>query len=329
MRKSVRSIVMAVAASSAVALAGCSSTGAESPDNGSQSAPSASGEKYAVVLKVLSSEFWQKMEKGIKDKADELGVTVDVYAANTEDDVEGQVSLAENLLDQGYAGIGVAPLTADNLVNVVASATEKGIPVINIDERINADALSAAGGAVIGFVTTDNVEVGSIGANYIVDQLGDAGGEVAIIEGRAGTASGEARKEGATKAFQDASGVELVDSQPADWDRTKAYDLATNYISKYPDLKGIYCANDTMAMGAQQAVADSGRDIVVVGTDGNADAVESVKAGELGATVAQDSTAIGEKSLELLVEFVRSGQKFDASTKGEDTFIDAVLVTKE
>lgn len=328
MRKSIRTAITAIAATTALALAAC---GGGTP--GTSSSPNASGDaggkKYAVVLKVLSSEFWQKMEKGVKEKAKELGVEVDVYAANTEDDVEGQVTVAENLLDKGYAGIGVAPLTGDNLVNVVAKATEKGIPVINIDERINMDALKAANGAVIGFVTTDNEKVGEMGAQFIIEKLGDAGGKVAIIEGRAGTASGEARKDGATKAFKAKEGIDLVDSQPADWDRTKAYDLATNYISKNPELKAIYCANDTMAMGAQQAVKDSGKDIIVVGTDGNADAVDSVNAGELAATVAQDSDSIGAKSLELLVDYVKSGKTFDKSVTGEDTFIDAILISKK
>lgn len=195
------------------------------------------GGKYVVVLKTLGSEFWQKMEQGVKDKAKELGVDVDVLAGNSEDDLEGQVSLVENALSQGYDGIGVAPISADNLVNVVAAATAQGIPVVNIDEKINMDSLAAADGAVIGFVTTDNVKVGETGANYIIELLGAEGGEVAIIEGKAGTASGEARKEGATKAFEGNSAITLVDSQPADWDRTKAYDLATNYMAKYPNLK--------------------------------------------------------------------------------------------
>ena len=281
-----------------------------------------------MVLKVLSSEFWQKMEQGVKDKAAELGVTVDVYAANSEDDVEGQVALAENLLDQGYAGIGVAPLTGDNLVNFVAAATKAGVPVINIDEQLNMDALSVAGGSVIGFVTTDNTAVGATGATFIVEQLGAAGGQVAIIEGKAGTASGEARKQGATDTFSATSGIELVDSQPADWDRTKAYDLATNYIAKNPNLKAIYCANDTMAMGAQQAVEDSGKDIIVVGTDGNADAVDSVKAGGLGATVAQDSNSIGGTALQVLVDYVNSGAKFDANVESKQVYIDSILITK-
>jgi D-allose transport system substrate-binding protein len=282
-------------------------------------------EKYAVVLKVLSSPFWQSMKSGIEEKAKELGVEVDILAANSEDDVEGQVSVAENLVSKGYSGIAVAPLSADNLVNTIVAANEKGILVANIDEKVNIESLEAAGGSLVSFVTTDNRAIGKMAGEYIAEQVKE--GEVAIIEGKAGNASGEDRKAGAKEAFE-AAGLKIVDSQPADWDRTKAYDLATNLISKNENLKAIYCANDTMAMGAQEAVENSGKDIIVVGTDGNEDAVQSVKDGKLTATIGQDSAKVGARSLELLVEAARAGQK-PGDVPMVDEKIDAILITKE
>lgn len=79
---------------------------------------------------------------------------------------------------------------------------EKGIYLVNLDEKIDMDNLKKAGGNVEGFVTTDNVAVGAKGASFIIDKLGAEGGEVAIIEGKAGNASGEARRNGATEAFK-------------------------------------------------------------------------------------------------------------------------------
>ncbi len=283
--------------------------------------------EYAVVLKVLSSQFWQTMKEGVEAEAEKQGVKVDVYAANTEDDVEGQVTLLENAISKGYKAIAVAPISADNLNNAVADATSKGIYIVNIDEKINMDGLKALGGAVYSFVSTDNVAVGRMGAQYIVDRIGGKG-EVAIIEGKAGAASGENRKQGATEAFS-ADGLKLVESQPADWDRTKAYDLATNYINKYPDLKGIYCCNDTMAMGALEAVKNAGKDILVVGTDGNDDAMASVQAGELAATVAQDPAKIGARGLQMLIEAVKKGGQIDKDAEPITEGIDAILIKKD
>lgn len=328
MKKSLKGVA-ALAAALSLSLAACASTpqsgGATTAPGGETPAPGGDV-KVAVILKTLGSEFWQNMKAGIEDEAAKLGVEVDIQAGNSEDDVEGQVNLVQNVISKGYDAIGVAPISPVNLNNVLAEATKAGIKIVNIDEQVDLENLRSLGGGIQAFVTTNNVEVGQMAGEFLTKQL-TKGDQVAIIEGKAGVSSGEARKQGATEAFE-AAGMEIVASQPADWDRTRAFDMATNFINKFGDLKAIYCANDTMAMGAQEAVEKSGRDIIVVGTDGNADAIESVKAGKLGATVAQDSAGIGAAGIEQLVEFVKSGQKFDSSVQSTEKFIDAILITK-
>lgn len=327
MRKFPRiAVSLLLATTLSASLAGC---GGSTTSTEGSSAAETSGDQaeYAVVLKVLSSQFWQSMRDGILEEAENQGIKIDVYAANSEDDVEGQVTLLENAVNKGYKAIAVAPISADNLNPAIADATKKGIHIVNIDEKVNMDSLKELGGAVYAFVSTDNVQVGRMGAQHIIDQIGGKG-QVAIIEGKAGAASGEDRKQGATEAFKKA-GMDLVESQPADWDRTKAYDLATNYINKYPDLKGIYCANDTMAMGALEAVLNSGKNILVVGTDGNEDAVASVKEGKLAATVAQDPAQIGRRGVQLLVESVKNNAAIDPNAEPQTDSVDAILITKD
>jgi D-allose transport system substrate-binding protein len=282
--------------------------------------------EYAVVIKTLGSPFWQGIQQGVLNKAKELGITVDVYAANSEDDIEGQVMILENCISKGYKAIGVAPISPVNLNAAIAQATKKGIYVVNIDEMVDRDNLRSQGGAVQGFVSTDNKAVGELGAGYIVKNA-PAGSQVAIIEGKAGNTSGEDRKEGATKAFA-AAGFTIVASQAADWDRTLAFDLANSLITRFPDLKGIYACNDTMAMGALEAVKKAGKQIIVVGTDGNDDAIESVKAGELGATVAQDTNLIGGIGLELLRDAYENKVKIDPNGQVPFRGAKAQLVTK-
>jgi len=283
--------------------------------------------KVAVILKTLTSEFWQNMKKGVEDQAAKSGIQVDVQAANSEDDVEGQVAMVENAIAKGYKAIGVAPISNVNLNNVLSRATKAGIYVVNIDEKVDIANLRELGGAVQAFVTTNNITVGKMAGEFLTKQL-TKGDQVAVIEGKAGVASGEDRKTGATQAFE-AAGLEIVASQPADWDRTKAFDVATNYISKYSDLKAIYCANDTMAMGAQEAVEKSGKKILVVGTDGNSDAIASVQEGGLAATVKQDSTAVGAKAVELLKELASSTTKIDAAADPKVVELPPVLIAKQ
>ena len=163
--------------------------------------------EYAVVLKTLSNPFWVDMKKGIEDEAKTLGVSVDIFASPSEGDFQSQLQLFEDLSNKNYKGIAFAPLSSVNLVMPVARAWKKGIYLVNLDEKIDMDNLKKAGGNVEGFVTTDNVAVGAKGASFIIDKLGAEGGEVAIIEGKAGNASGEARRNGATETFKKASQI--------------------------------------------------------------------------------------------------------------------------
>lgn len=285
---------------------------------------------YAVILKTLSNPFWQAVQEGIQAKAKELGVDVDVFASPSEDDTQAQLQLFEDVLNRSYKGVAFAPISPVSLVQPAAKAYKSGIALVNIDEQIDMTALKQAGGNVEAFVTTDNKAVGKKGADFIIKEIGSSGGDVAIIEGQAGAASGEARKAGATDAFKGASNIKLVASQAADWDRLKALDAAANILQSSPDLKAFYCANDTMALGVVQAVQNAGRtgQVIVVGTDGTPEARDSVKTGHLTATVAQDPQKVGSNSLELLVQAVKSGKLTPVGTDPKQTDVDSVLITK-
>lgn len=285
---------------------------------------------YAVVLKTLSNPFWVDMKKGIEDQAKASGVSVDIFASPSEGDFQSQLQLFEDLSNKNYKGIAFAPLSSVNLVMPVTRAWKKGIFLVNLDEKIDMDNLKKAGGNVEAFVTTDNVAVGGKAADYIIQRLGAEGGEVAIIEGKAGNASGEARRQGATAAFQKAGAIKLVASQPADWDRIKALDVATNVLQRNPNLKAFYCANDTMAMGVAQAVINAGKTgkVLVVGTDGIPEARKMVAGGQMTATVAQSPADIGATGLRLLVEKAKTDQVIPLDKQPEFKLVDSVLITQ-
>ncbi|MBS4207399.1 D-allose transporter substrate-binding protein [Bacillus sp. FJAT-50079] len=314
---------------SIVLLAGCNSGPAGTETSGKEEAKGDNEEiKVAMILKTLSNPFWTTMEEGIKEEAEALGVKVEILAAQSEEDSQGQLRMFEDLLNKDYDGIGFAPLSPVNLIPQVVNAHKKGIPTVNIDERVDMEELNSAGGNVNAFVTTDNEKVGEQAGKFIVETI--QGGQVAIVEGKAGNASGEARKNGAKSVFDATEGIELVASQPADWDRNKALDVVTNMIQRYPDLKAIYAANDTMALGAQQAVVNAGKkdQIIVVGTDGAPEAIDSVKAGELTATIAQDSAEIGKESLRLLVKAIKEGKIISVDEEAEFVTVPSYIVNE-
>ncbi len=222
------------------------------------------------------------MQEGIEEWAAENGVTVDVYSAESEENISGQLEQMENIISKDYDAICAAPLSASNLVEGVAKACEKGIPVVNVDETIDFEAVQAAGASMVGLYTTDNEIVGAKAGEYICDTIGE--GQVAIIEGTAGNVTSQKRSSGCSNYIDGVDGVEVVASQPGDWDRMTSLDVATNLMQTYPDLKAFYCANDTMALGVYEAVVNANKQdqIIVVGTDAVQGAKESVANGEMG-----------------------------------------------
>lgn len=297
---------------------------------GSRNASTSNSQEYLMIIKTLSSPFWVNLRNGIEEEANRLGVNVTVLAGNSEDDIQGQLRLFEENLAKNYVGIGFAPISPVNLISAVAQAYDKGIYLVNVDEKVNMEQLKANKANVEGFVNTDNFKVGASAAKFIVEQI--KSGDVIIIEGKAGTTSGEDRRTGATSIFTNTAGINLVASQPADWDRTRALDVTSSLLQRYPNIKAIYCCNDTMALGAQQAVENIQKQgsIIVVGTDGTPEAFQSIKEGRLKATMEQDSKQIGAQGLKLLVEAVQSDKgliSIDAEPKVIG--LEAILVTQD
>ncbi|MDR2137412.1 MAG: D-allose transporter substrate-binding protein [Synergistaceae bacterium] len=288
--------------------------------------------KVAMLLKTLANPFWVDMKDGIEAEGAKLGVKVDVFAVESEADIDGQLKKLEDILSSGsYNGIGVAPITATNLISGVVRANENGIPVVNIDAKIDEKALKEAGGYVIGFATSDNYKVGAIGAEYIMKQLPN-GGKIAIIEGRAGDLSGELRRDGCKDTLAKTGGgkYEVVDVQPADWDRQKALDVATNIITRTPDLGAFFVANDTMGLGVLQAISNTGKTgkILLTSTDASDESREAIKEG-LMAAVCQDPGQIGATCLDILVEAVKAGNKGAIDKAPAEQLVDANLFTKD
>lgn len=325
MRKVLSLILAAVMTASL--LAGCGEQKTTEPEK--TETPSDPDQiKVAMVLKTLSNPFWVEMADGIAAEAEKLGVVADVFAVDSEADIDGQLKKCEDAINSGaYAGLGVAPITATNLISAVVAANGKSMPVVNIDAKIDEEALKDAGGYVIGFATSDNYKVGAIGAQYIMDNLPD-GGKVAIIEGRAGDLSGELRRDGCKETLKE--GYEVVDIQPADWDRQKALDVATNIITKTPDLNAFFVANDTMALGVMQAIANTGNTgkILLVGTDASDETKEAIKNGSMVA-VCQDPAAIGATCLDILVDAIKAGESGSLDYEAVSKLVDAKLVTAE
>lgn len=84
-----------------------------------------------------------------------------------------------------------------------------------------------------------------------------------------------------------------------------------NILQAQSDIDAVFAHNDEMALGAQKAIAGSGRDIIIVGFDAVDDAVNAVKAGEMAATVAQQPAEIGAMGVEAVAKVLK-GESLDS-----------------
>jgi D-allose transport system substrate-binding protein len=266
------------------------------------------GEKIGAVAFSMTNEFWVTVSDGYKDAAEEYGCTVDVVAAENEADEQSQYDAMMNLLSKDYDALAISAMTGTNLVPAVAEANKQGLTVVAVGTSLDETAAKDAGASVAAFVTCDFYGQGYDGATWIMEQLGDEaeGAEVAVIAGQAGAANAELRKSGAEDAFNEA-GANIVLTEYADWDRQKAYDMTTNLIQAHPELKGIMCGNDDMALGCVEALkaADMLDQVKVVGTDFIEEAKQSIKNGELSGTVVMSPYLFGKAGLILALQAIQ------------------------
>ena len=271
-----------------------------------ESGPLQTGPTVALVLKTLNNPFFIDMQKGAELGAKPLGVQLLVQAAEREVDVEKQMQIVENLIQRRVDAICLTPSGSREVVPAIVKANRAGIPVLIIDTRVDAAALQQAGGHVAAFIGSDNFEGGQIAGTYIKEVVG-ANGRVAVLEGIPGHETGDARLRGFRKALAGESGIEIVASQTANWERDQGFNVFQNILQSHPQVQALFACNDLMALGAVEAIAAAGKTgkIVVVGFDAVSDARDAIRAGKMNASVAQHPEIMGQLAVENAYKLIR------------------------
>lgn len=253
-----------------------------------------------VSISTLNNPFFVSIKNGIEKEAKKNGMKVKVVDAR--DDSAKQTNDIEDLVQQQVDYLIVNPTDSSAISSAVESANHEGIPVITLDRSVDK-------GKVATFIASDNVEGGKMAANFIVDQLGEKA-KVAELEGVPGASATRERGKGFHEVADQK--LEVVSKQSAKFDRAEGLNVAQNMIQAHPDIQAIFAHNDEMALGAIEAIGD--KDILVVGFDGNEDAMKSIKNKQLNATVAQQPDVMGQKAVTSILQLM-DGKKVPASIK--------------
>ncbi|MDA0346665.1 MAG: sugar ABC transporter substrate-binding protein [Verrucomicrobia bacterium] len=253
----------------------------------------------ALVLKTLNNPYFIDMEKGAQEAADRLGINLIVQAADRELDVERQMQICENLIQRKVDALCVTPSGTREIIPAIVKANASGIPVIIVDTQADLEALAQAGGKTASFIGSDNYEGGKIAGVFLAGQL-KGKGKVAILEGIPGHETADSRRKGFLEAIAASPGIEVVTSQPANWERDQGFNVFQNMLQAHSDITGLFAASDLMALGAMEAIAAAGKtgQITIVGFDALDEAKEAIEKGTMAGTIAQHPDEMGKAAIE-------------------------------
>ena len=219
----------------------------------------------AVIIKATTSDFWQYVLIGANNYAVEYPERVKVvtYGPPSEADIDEQVSILENVVSSAPAAIVIASTSSDATIPMLQEAQEKGIVVITIDNRLNADCYDS-------FLATDNYVGGGLAAEQMVkswEALGiEPKGKVGLVNAMAGVQVLINREAGfRDKLAEIAPDVTILETRFTDNDMVKSIAAAEDMISANEDLIGLFGCNNITGDGVCRVITEQELSEKIVG----------------------------------------------------------------
>jgi ribose transport system substrate-binding protein len=255
-----------------------------------------------TVYSMTSWVTWGKQGVDTVAKAD----NVKVLWNSADADVNKQISQIQQYINQKVDAIVIAAVNSATLGPQIEAATKAGIPVIATNMRID----PPANAMVKTYVGPNDVGAGEGAAKSVVDVLGGKGG-VVVLQGPIGQSAETDRTQGVKNILAKNPEIKLLSIQPANWDRTQAYNLMQDWISRYgSEIKGVIAENDDMGIGAIRALEEKGLagKIPVGGVDAIKDGLREVKSGNMVATNLQNAAIELGMALQATVDLLDNKQ---------------------
>ena len=285
--------------------------------------PQPERKRVALVMKTLTNPFFVEMEKGARRAEKDLGADLQVKTAAQETSIEQQIQIVEDMIAAKVDAIVIAPGDSQRLVPVLKKAIDAGIKVVNLDNRLDPDAVKQAGMPPVPFVSVDNEKAAYEAAKFLSSQF-HGPTEAVILEGIRSADNARQRMEGAKRAFTENKSIKLIASESANWKIDEGYTVIQQIFAKHPNVKLVFAANDMMGLGVLKYLQESGKtDVKVASYDALPEAVAEVKAGRLAVTVDQQAAEQGFQGIALAMRLLKG------DTVSEVLLIDTRLVTSE
>jgi len=266
----------------------------------------ASGLTIAVIPKGTTHTFWQSIRAGAERAGKETGATIIWRGPLREDDRDAQVSEVEGFVSRGVSGIVLAPLDETALMQPVAEAAQKKIPVVIFDSGLK-------GSGYVSFVATDNLAGGRLGGERLAQVMGGKG-KVILLRYAEGHDSTAKREQGFLDAMKAHAGIEVVSSnQYAGADVEGAYKKAEALLSTYkkPDgslsIDGIFTPNESASFALLRVLQDNGwaGKVKFVGFDASPNLIAGLRNGGIDGLVIQDPVHMGYVAVKTMVAHLK------------------------
>lgn len=268
----------------------------------------------AIITPSHDNPFFKAEAVGAEARAIELGYETLIMVHD--DDPNKQSELFDTAIARGANAIILDNAGADATVAAVQRARDAGIPSFLIDREIKES------GIAISQIVSNNYQGAQLGAEEFVRLMGEAGNYVELVGREADTNAG-IRSSGYHDIIDQYPDLVMVAQQSANWSQTEGYEKMETILQANPDIKGVICGNDTMAMGAWAALEAAGRtDVIVVGFDGSNDVRDSILAGGIKATVLQPAFRQAQIAVEQADQYLTTG----STGQNEKQLMDCVLI---
>jgi inositol transport system substrate-binding protein len=258
----------------------------------------------AVTMSTFDDNFRTLLRMGMIEHARDLSIDLQVEDAKNE--LGTQLNQIQNFIASGVDGIIVNAVDTNSTIGISQEAKAAGIPLVYVNTQpINLVSLPASQA----YVGSNEVDSGTLQAKEICRQL-NGKGQVAVLMGGLSHFAAIQRTKDVhdVVATPECSGMKVVEEQTANWVRSEANNVVTNWVSSGIPLDAILANNDEMAIGAIQALktrAVGASPVLVAGIDATADGLSVMKSGELAVTVFQDAKAQGQGALHTVIKLVK------------------------
>jgi simple sugar transport system substrate-binding protein len=252
---------------------------------GSAASASGGGKQLTIGFAQVGAESAWRTAETESIRAEATKRKVNLKFSDAQGKQENQITAVRGFIAQGVDAIILAPVVETGWEPVLMEAKQAKIPVVLVDRGIKTSDESL----YTTLIASDFVAEGKMAAEWLAKKTG---GKAAIVElqGPPGSAPAIDRKKGFEEGIGANPDMKIIASQSGDFRRSNGKEVMEALLKKHgKEITAVYAHNDDMALGAIQAIEESGAkpgtDVIVVSVDGVKDAFTAMVDGKLSASV--------------------------------------------